>query len=138
MINEVKWHTTKIEHWKNNNIKYNTNNNDNKNNDTNKYNNNNNNNNNNYDNLFDQHIWALSFRDRHGYRLFDTSYPYKYSNLYPFCNPFKYSTQYLFSIALLPSLWCSFILEKCLFSVSLLYENNQHLKNDSKDGEGPL
>lgn len=43
-----------------------------------------------------------------------------------------------FPIALLPSLWCSFILEKCLFSVSLLYENNQHLKNDSKDGEGPL
>ena len=98
MINEVKWHTNKIEHWKNNNIKYNTNNNDNKNNDTNKKNNNNNNNNNNnYDNLFDQHIWALSFRDRHGYRLFDTSYPYKYSNLYPFCNPFKYSTLYLFS-----------------------------------------
>lgn len=43
-----------------------------------------------------------------------------------------------FPIALLPSLWCSFILEKCLFSVSLLYENNQHLKNDTREGEGPL
>ena len=147
MINEVKWHTNKIEYWKNNYIKYNTNNNDNKNSDTNR--------------IIIIIIIIIIITTTTIIIIIMIIYLISTSGLWasetdmviacltpaiPINTPtfilfaILLNTQpcIFFPIALLPLLWCSFILEKCLFSVLLLYENNQHLKNDSKDGEGPL
>ena len=146
MINEVKWHTNKIEHWKNN-IKYNTNNNDNKNSDTNRiiiiiiiiiilitttiiiiimiiY------------LISTSGLWASE--TNMVIACLTPAIPINTPTVILFAILLNTQPCIFFPIALLPSIWCSFILEKFLFSVSLLNENNQHLKNDSKDGEGPL
>ena len=144
MINKVKWHTNKIEHWKNNNIKYNTNNNDNKNSDTNRiiiiiiiittttiiiiimiiY------------LISTSGLWASE--TNMVIACLTPAIPINTPTVILFAILLNTQPCIFFPIALLPSIWCSFILKKFLFSVSLLNENNQHLKNDSKDGEGPL